>query len=35
MWRHLAKIKLGAVAAGEEPAEETRRARNQMNVDEL
>ncbi|HEX7753168.1 MAG TPA: Arm DNA-binding domain-containing protein, partial [Novosphingobium sp.] len=33
--RDLAKIKLGAVAAGEDPAEEGRRARNEMNVDEL
>lgn len=33
--RDLAKIKLGAVAAGEDPAEEARRARNEMNVHEL
>lgn len=33
--RDLAKIKLGTVAAGEDPAEEARRARNEMNVDEL
>ncbi|ALR19724.1 MULTISPECIES: site-specific integrase [Sphingobium] len=33
--RDLAKIKLGAVAAGEDPAEEARRTRNEMNVDEL
>jgi integrase len=33
--RGLAKIKLGAVAAGEDPADETRRARDQMNVAEL
>jgi len=33
--RDLAKIKLGAVAAGEDPAEEARRARNEMNVAEL
>ena len=33
--RDLAKIKLGAVAAGEDPAEQARRARNEMNVAEL
>ncbi len=33
--RDLAKIKLGAVASGEDPAEEARRARNEMNVSEL
>jgi len=33
--RDLAKIKLGAVAAGEDPAEEARRTRNEMNVNEL
>lgn len=33
--RDLAKIKLGAVAAGEDPADEARRARNEMNVAEL
>lgn len=33
--RDLAKIKLGAVAAGEDPAEEARRARNETNVAEL
>ena len=33
--RDLAKIKLGAVAAGEDSAEEARRARNEMNVNEL
>jgi integrase len=33
--RDLAKIKLGAVAAGEDPAEEARRARKEMSVDEL
>ncbi|GAA4771823.1 hypothetical protein GCM10023219_18440 [Stakelama sediminis] len=33
--RDLAKIKLGAVASGEDPAEDARRARNEMNVSEL
>jgi len=33
--RDLAKIKLGAVAAGEDPADEARRARHEMNVAEL
>lgn len=33
--RDLAKIKLGAVAAGEDPADDARRARNEMNVAEL
>ena len=33
--RDLAKIKLGAVAAGADPADEARRARNEMNVAEL
>ncbi|WP_037477900.1 tyrosine-type recombinase/integrase [Sphingobium sp. ba1] len=33
--RDLAKIKLGTVAAGEDPADDARRARNEMNVAEL
>lgn len=33
--RDLAKIKLGAVAAAKDPADEARRARNEMNVAEL
>ncbi len=33
--RDLAKIKLGTVAAGEDPAEDARRARNEMTVCEL